>query len=306
MRILLAQNSLYYPAHGGGDKSNRLLVEALAARGHHCRVVARVHTQFGAEQHQRHLTELHKRSVQITSAEGGVVRFWLNGVEVHAVTSHPNYRGYFARQIEEFRPSVILLSTDDPAQVLVEVAVGRNDARVVYLTRTTLALPFGPESAFPSEEKTALLRKTDGVVGVSRYVADYIRKWSGIPAVALPISLMEPGPYAPVARFDNEFVTLVNPCAVKGISIFLALADRLPEVRFAAVPTWGTTKQDLEALRWRANISILEPVDDIEELLKRTRVMLAPSLWAEARGRIIVEAMLRAAEMRCVVQPERV
>ena len=25
MRILLAQNSRYYPAHGGGDKSNRLL-----------------------------------------------------------------------------------------------------------------------------------------------------------------------------------------------------------------------------------------------------------------------------------------
>jgi len=42
MRILLAQNSLYYPAHGGGDKSNRLLVEALAARGHVCRVVARI------------------------------------------------------------------------------------------------------------------------------------------------------------------------------------------------------------------------------------------------------------------------
>ena len=41
MRILLAQNSLYYPAHGGGDKSNRLLMEALAARGHTCRVVAR-------------------------------------------------------------------------------------------------------------------------------------------------------------------------------------------------------------------------------------------------------------------------
>ena len=36
MRILLAQNSLYYPAHGGGDKSNRLLLEALAARGHVC------------------------------------------------------------------------------------------------------------------------------------------------------------------------------------------------------------------------------------------------------------------------------
>ena len=28
MRILLAHNSLYYPSHGGGDKSNRLLMEA--------------------------------------------------------------------------------------------------------------------------------------------------------------------------------------------------------------------------------------------------------------------------------------
>jgi hypothetical protein len=42
MKILLAQNSLYYPSHGGGDKSNRLLMEALARKGHVCRVVARL------------------------------------------------------------------------------------------------------------------------------------------------------------------------------------------------------------------------------------------------------------------------
>src|SRR5438552_1419363 len=49
MRILLAQNSLYYPAHGGGDKSNRLLLEALSARGHECRAVARI-SVFGAQE----------------------------------------------------------------------------------------------------------------------------------------------------------------------------------------------------------------------------------------------------------------
>ena len=42
MRILLAHNSLYFPSHGGGDKSNRLLMEALAERGHEVRVVTRV------------------------------------------------------------------------------------------------------------------------------------------------------------------------------------------------------------------------------------------------------------------------
>ena len=40
----------------------------------------------------------------------------------------------------------------------------------------------------------------------------------------------------------------MNPCAVKGISIFLALADAFPETVFAAVPTWGTNEQDRAAL----------------------------------------------------------
>src|ERR1039458_7339362 len=57
MRILLAQNSLYYPSHGGGDKSNRMLMEALAARGHVCRAVARIPV-FGAAEEARDVAEL--------------------------------------------------------------------------------------------------------------------------------------------------------------------------------------------------------------------------------------------------------
>ena len=40
-------------------------------------------------------------------------------------------------------------------------------------------------------------------------------------------------------------------------------------------------------------MSVLDPVDDIDVLLRRTRVLLVPSLWAEARSRIVLEAMLR-------------
>jgi len=292
MRILLTHNSLYYPAHGGGDRSNRLLVEALAARGHACRVVART-SGFGPEEHERLLRELAARSVEVVSFGSGVVVFRLHGVEVHVVTNHPNLRACFAEQIADFSPSVILSSTDDPAQLLLETALKAEDARVVYLARAPLALPFGPDCAFPSAVRTELLRQADGVVGVSRYVADYIRKWSGIEAVSLPISPLEPGPYPCLGRFENEFVTLVNPCAVKGIAIFLALAERMPEVQFAAVPTWGTNAQDRAALEAHANVRVLDPVDDIGELLARARVLLVPSLWAEARSRIIVEAMLR-------------
>jgi surfactin synthase thioesterase subunit/glycosyltransferase involved in cell wall biosynthesis len=284
VRILLGQNSLYYPAHGGGDKSNRLLMEALAGLGHECLAVART------GEVDAYLRELAARGVRY-STDGGVVRFVREGVAVR-VASDAGLRGSFAAAVAEFRPDVILVSTDDPAQLLLEVAL-RSEARVVYLARATLAVPFGPDCAFPSEAKTARLRACDAVVGVSRYVADYMRRFGGIDAVHVPISLMEPEAWPLLGRFENEFVTLVNPCAVKGIAIFLALADAFPQVRFAAVPTWGTNAGDRAELERRANVTLLPPVDDINELLARTRVLLSPSLWAEARSRIVLEAMLR-------------
>lgn len=290
MRILMAQNSLYYPAHGGGDKSNRLLMEALAARGHTCQVVARINV-FGEQEHERYLAALAARGVFPHSA-GGVVRFARGGVDVHVVTN-TNLRAHFTSQMETFLPDAILTSTDDPAQVLLEVALQAETARVFYLARATLPVPFGPDCAFPSPAKTERIRAADRVVGVSEYVAAYFRQHAGIDAVHVPISLLEPEEWLELARFENEFVALVNPCAVKGIAIFLALADAFPATAFAAVPTWGTTRQDYAALRERPNVSLVDPVDNVDELFRRTKVLLVPSLWAEARSRIVLEAMLR-------------
>jgi surfactin synthase thioesterase subunit/glycosyltransferase involved in cell wall biosynthesis len=290
MRILLAHNSLYYPSHGGGDKSNRLLMEALAARGHRVHVVARIE-KFGAEAHRQLLAQLQERGVAATT-EDGVVRFELGGVEVHTLTENSRMRAYFEAQVREFDPAVILTSTDDPAQLLFEIAARAPRARVVHLVRATIATPFGPDSSMVSAGRTEALRRADAVVGVSEYVARYVREHSGIPAVHVPISLMESAGAAGVGRFDNPYVTFGNPCAVKGIDIFLALADAMPDVRFAAVPTWGTNARDLAALRARTNITIIPPFDRMEDLFRQTRVLLVPSVWAEARSRIVVEAML--------------
>jgi glycosyltransferase involved in cell wall biosynthesis len=86
---------------------------------------------------------------------------------------------------------------------------------------------------------------------------------------------------------------LVNPCAAKGLPVFLALAERFASIEFAAVPSWGTTPDDLANLRRHANVTVLEPSDDFDSILRKTKVALVPSLWAEARSRIILEAMSR-------------
>lgn len=291
MKILLAHNSLYYPAHGGGDRSNRLLMEALAERGHHCRVIART-ADYGPKAQEALVRDLAARGVPALSSGAGVVLIRRNGVEVHTVANHPNLRAYFAVQSASFQPDITIASTDDPAQVLLEAALRQEGSRIVYLARAILPLPFGPDCAFPSLAKTAALRQVDALIGVSRYVSNYVQRHSGIPSVHVPISLLEPGDYPVCGRFENEFITMVNPSATKGISIFLALARALPLLRFAAVPTWGTSAGDLAEMREAGNITILDPVDDIKDILNRTRVMLIPSLWAEARSRMVIESLV--------------
>lgn len=291
MRILLAHNSPYYPSFGGGDKSNRLLMAALAARGHEVRVLARAR-EFGPSSHESLMGELESRRIACQST-GEDVQFALDGVSVRVFTQGLSLRKWIVARMHEWSADVILTSTDDPTHVMLDPALRSKRARVVYLIRALIALPFGPAAPFPSPSKTEALRRTDGAVGVSEYVAAYAREWGQLRAVHLPISLPDRSEYAELGRFENRFVTLINPCAGKGLAVFLGLAASFPEIEFAAVPTWGTTQDDLAALRGHPNVTVLAPTDDIDEVFRQTRVALVPSLWAEARSRIALEAMAR-------------
>jgi glycosyltransferase involved in cell wall biosynthesis len=48
----------------------------------------------------------------------------------------------------------------------------------------------------------------------------------------------------------------------------------------------------MKALSKLKNVHILEPVDDMNKIYSITKIMIVPSLWAEAKSRTIVEAML--------------
>jgi glycosyltransferase involved in cell wall biosynthesis len=71
------------------------------------------------------------------------------------------------------------------------------------------------------------------------------------------------------------------------------MARECSDLPFAAVPTWGTTKQDLRHIGEVSSVRLLDAVEDIEQILVRSRVVLVPSLWVENKARIITEAMLR-------------
>ncbi len=59
-------------------------------------------------------------------------------------------------------------------------------------------------------------------------MAEYIEQHCGAkPAVIHPPMYGEP-PYPSFGSFDKGYVLMINPCVVKGISIFLELAGRFP------------------------------------------------------------------------------
>jgi thioesterase domain-containing protein len=246
----------------------------------------------GPRGYAQFLNELAAREISVTSAAPEVVVFHHKGVEVHTVADARDLYAQTLNQICEFKPTWTLVS-EDITFVLLKAALEASPSRVVYMSHTPSALPFGPDCFFADPINTELLRQAAGVITVSSYLKEYIRRWGGVESVVIPFPVYGSGPFPCFGCFDRDCVTMVNPSAIKGISIFIELARRLPDVPFAAVPTWATTNADRAALEQLPNVQLMKPAEDVDEIFAQTRVLLVPSLWREAFGLTVVEAMLR-------------
>ena len=276
MKILLFQHAPYVGAFGGSAVGNRAILEALVRRGHTCRAVAPA--SKGSNPQVPVAAEIHQ------------------GVEVRIVAQPTEVRRVAAEQTEEFAPDRIIVSSEDPGQLLLAGALRASQdtsTAVVSVIHSPVNVPFGPASFIPNAERTELLRRTGGVAVLSRYLQDYFRRWADIDSEVFHFPSHGAGPFPALNNFDRGYVTLVNPCRFKGITIFLELARAFPEVEFAAVPTWGTSGDDRAALAELPNVRLLQPTGDLDALFAQIRVLLMPSVWPEAFGLVVVDAMLR-------------
>jgi glycosyltransferase involved in cell wall biosynthesis len=291
MRIVFAQNMIHLPAHGGANKSNRVLAELLAARGHECHLVAPLGGVMRTSD-QDPDTLWDRYGARLLGRDEAAVRYELGGVQVHGVRSPSGLVKRVRTTIAEVRPDWVVVPSDDPGSMVLAAALGAAPGRVVYLAYTIQQLPFGPSAFYPSAGGAALVRRAAGTLAISRAAQRYVHDWAGIRA-----DLLYPPVYGsiPEPRTDDGSgaITMVNPCGYKGLPIFLSLAETFPDLPFLAVPTWGTTADDRTRLARRPNIEIAEPVDDIGLILRRTRMLVVPSLWDETFGFTCVDAMLR-------------
>ncbi len=292
MKILLTMNLPYTRVYGGANRSNRSLAEALAARQHSlCLVVPALATPSSLS-HPQLLEELAAEGIRVSS-DGEIDVFNLNGVEVHAVVEPARLCTYLVKQIREFGPDWTMVSSEDRSQSLLEAALKACPSRVIYLAHTPQMFPFGPASLYPGKRRTELVGRASAIITISQFVAAYIQEWTGFKSFVHHPPHYGSGPFPNLGHINHGSVLMMNACAVKGISIFLALARALPERQFATLSGWGTTAAERRALGALPNVSLWKNRQHLDDIFCQTRVLLMPSLWIEGFGMAVVDAMLR-------------
>ena len=267
LRILLTSNASYDPARGGSTRSNLAWLRRLIEHGHSCRVIC-----ASLDQDQESTRD---------------------GISIRRVKSLPLRRSILVEEIAGFGPDWVLVSSEDVSHMLLREAARVAASRLVYLAHTPQFFPFGPESWNRDARAADVVKAARSVVVIGHSMADYVRHALGVEPAVIHPPIYGAAPFKQYENFDTGFVLMINPCQVKGISIFLKLARRFPQTRFAALMGWGTTTADRQALAALHNVESIETVTNIEEVLARTKLLLMPSLWYEGFGLIAMETMLR-------------
>jgi glycosyltransferase involved in cell wall biosynthesis len=125
----------------------------------------------------------------------------------------------------------------------------------------------------------------------SSFTAQTYKKEFGIDAVVIPPTIDLDQYRTPTT---GDYVTLINPYPEKGFDRAVQIARACPEIPFLFVESWKldeTRQADIErAIAPVPNIRLEKRTSDMKTVYGRTKILLSPSKWEEAWGRVASEA----------------
>jgi glycosyltransferase involved in cell wall biosynthesis len=130
-----------------------------------------------------------------------------------------------------------------------------------------------------------VMKKSDVVIANSRFIQEQIfHKFNRQSELVYPFTKTINNP---IYDYNSQgYITMVGDGYVKGIETFKALAKLMPNKKFRIVAkSSNPIKQD--------NLVVCPFFKDIEEMYKTTSIMLVPSIWKEAFGKVSIEASSR-------------
>ena len=127
----------------------------------------------------------------------------------------------------------------------------------------------------------------------SRFTAEAVLNTFGILCEVIP-PMVVPSRYTcnPV----GEYLTFINPIPLKGYDTALAIARSRCDIPMLMVESWPLTDEYRASIvastEKLPNVTLHRGTMDMREIYSRTKVLLVPSVWAEAWGRVVSESQL--------------
>ena len=129
------------------------------------------------------------------------------------------------------------------------------------------------------------------IVCNSQFMANRIKAITGREAPVIYPSLEKS---FGVTGSPEGYITMINPTPVKGIDTFLEIARLMPQEKFLLVESWTLNDSALNKLKAQLenlpNVRFSHRVPDVATIFSQTKLLLAPSKWEEAFGRVVIEA----------------
>ncbi|MGP3698095.1 glycosyltransferase family 4 protein [Rhodobacter sp. NSM] len=271
LRVLFTLGDPYLPQRtGGAQSSTDQLAAALQAEGHEVAVLSGLEGGGWTEYRARLQRRLLRRDYAQDRMGGyKVFRTW-DPVDASEVVRH-------------FRPDVAVVQNDNTRRAVpLAQSLAKAGVPVVFYFRNVELEDLGGD---PSSVPGARF------VANSDFTARTYAKAFGIRATVVP-PLVEPERYR--TKSSRENVTFINPVPVKGLDTALAVAERCPDIPFVFVESWPLSpdrRQELEArIASLPNVTLRMRTNDMRSVYGNARILLAPSVWQEAWGRVATEA----------------
>jgi glycosyltransferase involved in cell wall biosynthesis len=272
MRVLFATNHAYPPDRvGGSELSTHDLCLTLQERGIQVGVMSASRPRVFLASRRRLARLLRAKSDFARDDRFGYPVFRCKQ-PVEAVRA----------VIDAFGPSVTVLQAGRPLALLDRFAA-LDEPCAVYLR----------DAFFDDLGGAVVERRGVRYVATSHDLALRFAAAFGIHPLRIP-PLVRPDRYR--VESSGTHVTFVCPFPGKGLNVALGLAARRRDIPFLFLESWPVHRRDRVILHARKartpNISYRRPTDDMRTVYRDTKLLLVPSRWPEAWGRVVSEAQL--------------
>ncbi len=270
LRILIATEHVYLPQMFGGlQTSTDDLARSFNDRGHTVAVFSSLSKVGKIGLAGRVLLRLRRPFARDKTLGYDCFRTWRPASKVAAI-------------VRRFKPDCVIVQS--PGSVPLATEFTRLKVPVVFYFHNV-------EHQFLKGDPSQL----DAVfVANSKFTAENVKTTYGLAATVVPPFVKTP-PRMP-EHVEKSYVLFVNPIKEKGLDVAVQIAAACPSIPFVFVKAWifdAEKMDDLDrALSGLANVTVLSSQADTSTLYAGARIVLVPSVWAEAWGRVASEAQI--------------